>query len=645
MAQDRARVVGTAGHIDHGKSALVRALTGTETDRLPRERERGITIDLGFAALDAGGRRLAIIDVPGHERFIRNMLAGATGLDLAMLVVAADDSVMPQTREHLEILKYLGLSAGLVAVSKCDLVEPDWLDLVEQDIRALVEGSFLEAAPIIRTSAVRGTGIEALRTALGELANRLADRPDPGLFRMPIDRAFSIPGHGAVVTGTIASGSVAVGDELILWPRERPARVRGLRRHDRPADRLDRGTRAAINLVGVRHDEVERGHELAGPGYLRASRVLSVAVTASEEAPGGPRHRTRCRLYLGTTDAASTLILLETNALRPGETGLAQIVTERPVVAVCGEPFVIRAESPMRTLGGGRVLEPTARRLRRRDLAGHAPARARGSDDGPVRVRAALAGIGTAAWTHADLVREANVPLGDVPGLLEQLRRDGSLVDVAAGPRRSRTLAVETLAALEGRMLRALGRLHAASPRHATIRRSNLLAAFRDLNDDALVFAIVDGLVARGPVIGDSRAVALRDHQPRLSQAERQLLARLIAAIHAGGFSPPDQAELNRIAGARGGALLDLLALAVDEGVIVRLGDGLYLHADREQELRTLVVGRLAEDGSTLTLSELRDLLGTTRKFAVPIGEYLDGINLTRRDGDVRRLAPRSEDS
>src|SRR4051812_18441990 len=308
---ERDLVLGTAGHIDHGKTALVRALTGVDTDRLPAEKQRGITIDLGFAALELGEYHLALVDVPGHERFIRNMLAGASGLDLAMLIVAADDSVMPQTREHLEILRLLGLSGGLVVLTKVDLVDPSWLDLVEEDVRALVAGTFLDGAEVVRTSATTGRGVDELRAALARLCDEAPSRDDPGLFRMAIDRSFTVAGHGTIVTGTVTSGAVAVGDDLEWFPEGRSVRVRGLHRHDRPADRLGRGARAAINLVGVHHAEIRRGHELGAPGYLQPTRILSVELQAALDAPRPVRHRGRYRLHLGTAEVSATLALLE----------------------------------------------------------------------------------------------------------------------------------------------------------------------------------------------------------------------------------------------------------------------------------------------------------------------------------------------
>ena len=317
---ERDLVLGTAGHIDHGKTALVRALTGVDTDRLPAEKQRGITIDLGFAALSLGAHRLALIDVPGHERFVRNMLAGASGLDLAMLVIAADDSVMPQTREHLEILRLLGLAGGLIALTKCDLADLAWISLVEDEVRELVRGTFLENAAVVRTSAVTGLGIDELKVELARLCDSVTVRQDSGLFRMAIDRSFTVAGHGTVVTGTVASGSVCPGDDLEWQPAGRVVRVRGLHRHDQPVERLGRGSRGAINLVGVHHGKIGRGQELAAPGYLQATRILSVDVASSGEAVRALRHRGRYRVHLGTAEVAATLALLEGNDLCRGLT-------------------------------------------------------------------------------------------------------------------------------------------------------------------------------------------------------------------------------------------------------------------------------------------------------------------------------------
>ncbi len=621
-------VLGTAGHIDHGKTALVRALTGVDTDRLPEEKRRGITIDLGFAALDLEPYRLAIVDVPGHERFIRNMLAGASGFDMALLVVAADDSVMPQTREHLELLQILGIRTGIVAITKCDLAEPSWVDLVADEARALVAGSIGEGWPIVKTSAQTGRGIDELRAGLRRLCGEHRPRPDPGPFRMAVDRSFTVPGHGTVVTGTVASGNVSVGDELD-WPQAgRTVRVRGLHRHDRPADSATRGARAALNLVGVSHTEIGRGHELAEPGYLKPTRVLTVELRS----PARLRHRSRYRLHLGTAEVGAALAFLDSDG------SLAQLFLSSPVVAVHGAPFVLREESPQTTAGGGRVLQPAARRLRRRDpLALPRLARLR-SDDPAERVEAALTFVGLEPWTPSTLCRDTGVPVAEIPAVLERLTSAGVLVEIPLGPRRSTRVIAGLAAELEGRILRALGRLHASAPRLSAIPRARLLSAFDYLGSEALVSGLIEKLAGRGAIVVDGRAVALAGHVPRLSQSERRLKDRISEAYRSAGMNPPDPSEWAAKSTPLA-AVRELLKLLSEEERIVPIAPDLYLDAEVVADIRRRVVERLSS-GPPISMSDLRDLLGTTRKYAVPIGEYLDRIGLTRRDGDVRSLHP-----
>ncbi len=637
-------VIGTAGHIDHGKTALVRALTGVDTDRLPAEKRRGITIDLGFAALDLpGGHRLALVDVPGHERFIRNMLAGASGLDLALLVIAADDSVMPQTREHLEILRLLGLSGGVIALTKVDLVDSAWLALVQDEVRALAAGTFLEGAEIVATSSPSGRGIDQLKASLARLAESAPPRADSGLFRMAIDRAFTLSGHGTVVTGTVASGSLHEGAEVEWFPSGKTVRVRGLHQHNRGVPSVARGARAAINLAGVHHAEIVRGHELATPGYLHPTRVLTVEVAEVPNAPRPLRHRGRYRLHLGTAEVAATLSLLPTDPKDQAAPRLGQLLLGGPVVSVHGQPFVLREESPPTTIGGGKVLAPTGRRLRRRDLDAWARVERLRTPDPTLRLQAALAGSGLRSPSTPSLVRDTGLAIVEVSTRLEALEASGRIVSLSVGPRRSIRVLAEVATALEARALRAIARLHDASPRLAAIVRPRVASALADWSNDALVAAILDRLQSRKRIVGDSRTVALADHQPKLSQGERKLKAEIAEAYRLGGFTPPDPADwASAKAASKIATVNDLLAILVDEERVVALGPGLFLDHDFEAELRRRVLDRLKGPGGSLTMAELRDLLGTSRKFAVPIGEYLDRIGWTTRDGDARVLGPRA---
>src|SRR3954469_25522960 len=385
-------ILGTAGHIDHGKTSLVKALTGIDCDRLPEEKARGITIDIGFAHLALGDYRLGIVDVPGHERFVKNMLAGATGIDLALLVVAADDSVMPQTREHLEILKLLGLRHGLIALTKADLVDDTTREVVGLEVRELVRDSFLADAPVVATSAQTGFGIAELKAALADVCRRATVNEAGEWFRLPIDRAFVVQGHGTVVTGSVVSGAVTVGDELD-WHKgdgsvER-IRVRGLNNHGEAVPEAHRGQRAAVNLAGVPHEQVFRGQELAAPGYLVPSKVLTVRLSTSPEFRRPIKHRLPARLHVGTAEVMATVSLLDCDTVEPGQWGLAQLFLDDPVTTVWGQPFVLRDSSAEHTLGGGQVLQPSAVKVRRRHLEVLERVEKLWSDDPEPRVLAA----------------------------------------------------------------------------------------------------------------------------------------------------------------------------------------------------------------------------------------------------------------
>ncbi len=636
-------ILGTAGHIDHGKTALVRALTGIDTDRLPEEKERGITIDIGFARLELGEFELGIVDVPGHERFIRNMLAGAAGIDLAMLVVAADDSVMPQTREHLEILQLLGIEHGLVAITKCDLAADEaWLELVEEEVRELVAGTFLASAPIVRTSATTGKGLAELRQQLAELCRHVQRREERELFRMAVDRSFAMPGHGTVVTGSVWSGTLSVGDELEWLPACKRVRVRGLQSHGRPVERVERGQRAAINLAGVHHRWIERGHELAAPGLLRPATVLTARLYVLPSSPWPVKHRARLRFHVGTAERIATVSLLRADRLRPGQSGLAQLFLSEPATAAWGQPFVVRSESPMLTLGGGHVLQPVARPIRRRQTELVEQVQRLTDEDPVVRAGAAIGLYGTSGWTELDLLRDAGVGPELVAETVGELERRGELVRLELEPCRARSVHSSALNRLEERIVRVVRRYHEAEPLQPAMARSKLAAAIEPAADAALVQAVTDRLIAAGRLAGNSSSVRLAEFEPKLSAAARQLRDRIVAAYESAGFQPPELSELQRLAGSRAAVVPELLQLCRSEGTLVDINEQLFLHAKWAEALKRLVTDQLKQAGQ-LTVSQIRELLNTTRKYAVPFCQYLDRIGVTRRIGDYRVLADRPD--
>jgi len=632
-------ILGTAGHIDHGKTTLVKALTGTDTDRLPEEKRRGITIELGFAELLLGEYQLGIVDVPGHERFVRNMLAGATGIDLALLVVAADDSVKPQTREHLEILRLLELTSGVIALAKCDLPEEEWIDLVEEEIRQLVAGTFLADAPLVRTSAATGLGIEALRAALAEASGKAAGSVRRNSlatpFRMAIDRAFTAPGHGTIVTGSVSSGRVAVGEGLVVEPGGIQVRVRGLENHGCAAQEVHRGQRAAINLAGVHHSQLGRGHELAAPGHLAPSRRLSVRLNLLPAAPRPLKNRARVRLHLGTAELMASVLLLDRDQLTPGDWAAAQLFLNRPAVSTWGQPLVIRSESPVVTIGGGQVLDPDAPKLRR----GQQPLLARLDDlwssDPVERASAAVYFIGVRSWNLEHRARTAGVD--DADRVSRALVERGDLVEISISPNRIIRIHQAVLDESSERILAVLAKMHSQYPLQRWLDRSRLVSRFAYLDDDALVEALLGRMAASGQVSLTERQVALAGHRPQLSTKEQELLDRIVEIYDQAGLQPPTAKQLKDQVTRNQAVVGQLVALATAEGLLVQVSADLHLHAEVERRMRETLVERLS-GGKGLTVSQIREILATTRKYAVPICEYLDRIGLTRREGDLRVL-------
>jgi selenocysteine-specific elongation factor len=635
-------ILGTAGHIDHGKTSLVKALTGIDCDRLPEEKARGITIDIGFATLELGDYRLGIVDVPGHERFIKNMLAGATGIDLVVLIIAADDSVMPQTREHLEILKLLGLKHGVIALTKCDLVDATTLEVVELEIRELVQGSFLEFVPIIRTSAQSGMGIDDLKSAITAACGLALAGTDASAkpqaatwFRMPIDRSFIVQGHGTIVTGSVHMGSLRVGDEVEWLPSGQSVRVRSLQNHDKPVDEVHRGMRAAINLAGVDHKDVLRGQELATPGYLKPSRVVTVRLHCLREMKRPIKHRAPVRFHVGTSEIMGTVSLLDCDTIEPGGWGIAQLFLEEPATTTWGQPFVIRGSSATLTIGGGQVLQPLAKKIRRRHL--EILERIEKLWTGDPKQRALLVAWfgGYAGFTQADLVRDANLNPDQALEIIQQLRDEKHLVAVPLHGGKQIILHADVISELDERILSALGKMHDEFPLMTLHDRQKLQAQLDYVGDDALIHAEVERLIKAKKLVGDLRRVARADFKPKLSANLRKLKDKVVAAFLEAGFQPPEPASFAGAAGGNAASLSDLFDVCVAEGFLVRIDADIYLHADVETEMRKRVRERLAT-GPGATVAELRDLLGTTRKYAIPFCEYLDRSGVTRRDGDLR---------
>jgi len=619
-------VLATAGHIDHGKTELTRALTGIDTDRLPEEKERGITIDLGFAHAEIAGRRVAVVDVPGHERFVKNMLAGVGGLDCALLVVAADESVMPQTREHVAILELLGVERGLIAVSKCDLVDEEVRELVRLELQEFVQSTFLEDAPVVEVSARTGEGMKHLRAELETLLAGVAARDATGPFRLPVDRAFSVHGFGAVVTGTVWSGSVSIGDEVEVSPSGVIAKVRGIEVHGDEASSVQAGARAALNLAGVNLDETARGSQLVPPRRYRAGAMIDVRLRLLDDAPT-LTDLDRVRVHLGAAEVMARLRLLEGPELAPGGEMLAQLRMERALLAWPGDRFIVRRYSPMQTIGGGHVVDVLVAKHRGRPMA--VVEQLRTLDGAPLARR--VAGLVQAAEAGVDLstlvARTGRNP-ADVAAAL-----DGSDQVVRVDGVEPRYFSTERWRAAAETALELLREFHEREPLLEGMSRQELcVRLFRD--DPVSARRRLDALASDGSVkfLGDR--VAWIDHEVRLEEEDVARMAAIERALQEGGLSPPPiQGTLDR-AGKRGERLLGVL---LRSGRAVALTGGLYYHADAIAEVKRRLHDGVAAD-ETFSVARFKELTGTSRKYAIPLLEHLDSVRFTRRQGDDRVL-------
>lgn len=628
----RSILIGTAGHIDHGKTRLVGRLTGINTDRLPEEQARGISIDLGFAHFEQDGIQFGVVDVPGHERFVKNMVAGATGVNVAMLVIAADDGVMPQTREHLEIMQLLGIPAGLVALTKIDLVEPDFVELVEADIADLLCGTFLEGCPIVRVSSETGEGLDELKATLVRIARDVVLPESLELFRMPIDRVFSVAGHGTVVTGSVMSGSVAAGETLELLPELREVRVRGVQHHGQQAEHAAARQRTAINLAGVKTDEIQRGMELATPGYLKPTRRILVELRHLSSSPLVLRDRLVFNLHLGTREVLAR-INLKGRTLPPGETGFAELRTKEPIVAAHGQRFILRRVSPNITIAGGRVLDPclpVGKRIK--DLASLGSKWA--SSDDVVRLSALIAQKDSIDDSPLEAARRAGIQPPRYRQLLDELRSSGHLIRLGSAER-GLLVHKDRLAALSASVMKTVREVLAKHQPRRALPREMFLSACREITHAALLDAVFNHLLVKNELVKVGSQIGPADAQVKLTKAQHAARAKLFEVITAAGLTPPTTKELAATVGQSLDQIAPLLHLSCEDGTLVRVADDLYFSPEAIERARQLCAEFLDKNGPA-TMAQLRDAWNVSRKFSVPLCEFFDANGLTIRQGDLR---------
>jgi selenocysteine-specific elongation factor len=629
-------ILGTAGHIDHGKTSLIKAMTGTDTDRLKEEKRRGITIELGFASLDLpGGRYLGIVDVPGHEKFVKNMVAGATGLDLVMMVVAADEGIMPQTREHMEICTLLGVRHGIVAMTKIDMVDEEWIELVRDDIEQYMQGTFLENAPIVPVSSQTGQGIPELITILGDLVAHLPERPTTSLFRLPIDRVFTMKGFGTVITGTLISGSVKTGDPVMIYPTGITSKVRGIQVHNHSVDNATAGQRTAINFQGLDRSTVRRGQVLATPQALKPSYMVDIQIEYLKSNQKELKNRTRLRFHAGTSEILGNLILLDREALSPGDTTVAQIRLETPVALVANDRFVLRSYSPVRTVGGGVVLNPIPPKHKRMrpDVVEGLAALVEGLPEMKISYHIRQSGYSGLAFTELRLTtglrdKAIDQPLGALLSRKEIILLDREEKIYIHG---------DIIEQLRRSIYSSLEQYHGDYPLKAGMLKEELRSKFPSVKNPRVLTLVLNQMIRKKELVQDEKIIRLVNHQIALGADQDTLQKNILAAYTAAGLMPPYFRELVKTLDTDDATARDVLNLLVEKNQLVKVKEDLYFQADAVEKLRQTLVAFLKSQDE-ITTPQFKEMTGASRKYVIPLIEYFDSRNVTIRIGDIRKL-------
>lgn len=622
-------ILGTAGHIDHGKSALVKALTGIDPDRLKEEKERGITIDLGFADLRyPDGLIIGIVDVPGHERLVRNMLAGAGGIDLVLLVIAADEGIMPQSREHLYICNLLKIKSGLIVITKADLAESDWVELMKDEVKDFVKGTFLEGAPIVPVSSKTMFNIDLLKEEIRAVALKVEPKPVKGLFKLPIDRVFTLKGFGTVITGTAVSGNISVDDPVEILPSNIKTKVRGLHSHGKPIQTAYAGQRVAINLQGVEKEELRRGDSVVLPGRFTPTKIIDAKLELLRDAPV-LKSKSLVHFHLATSETIARVILYGRNELKQGENCYCQFRLQEPVVSMSGDRYIIRRFSPVDTIGGGEVLDPSPPKRKQKDIDENLMIFEKGNLTEKISLKvqqSGLYGISTIAiegWIKAETpaIRES----------IEVLREKSLLLSIED------VLIHKTFFdVFREKVTQTLKDFHSKNPLKPGMPKEELRVM---LNMEPKLFS---GLITSlKDVVIEKEIIRLKTFSTVLSQAEESMKTKILELLQKGGFQPPMKEELSQSLKLDQKHLSDILKLLVKEGSLVRISDSMYLTSSFYNKMIETLKDFFRKKPE-MTVAEFRDILSTTRKYALPILEYLDSIKVTLRVGDVRKLLLKS---
>lgn len=631
-------ILGTAGHIDHGKTSLIRALTGIDTDRLKEEKLRGITIELGFAHMDLpGGDRLGIVDVPGHEKFVKHMVAGATGIDLVALVIAADEGIMPQTREHMEICELLQVRKGLVVLTKIDLVDdPDWLEMVQEDVIEYLKGTFLEGCEIVRVSATTGEGLEELRKSLATLFTQIEPKSSDGPFRLPVDRVFTMRGFGTVITGTSISGRLQVGDPVYIYPSELKSKVRGLQVHSNDVEEVLPGQRTAVNLQGMERALIQRGDVLASPGALAASHMIDIQLDLLKSAPRPLKHRAKVRFHAGTAEHLATIILLDREEMKPGEKTFAQVRLDQPSAVLRGDRFVLRSYSPVQTIGGGTILHPQPRKHKgsaKREAAKALDVLFHSSDSEIILWH--LEDAGWVGLSEQELRIRANLAQKFLEKTLQQFTSTKKAILYDKENRRF--IHPEALKEIKESIAAILSDYHQRFPLKAGMSKEEIPAQLAKPIEGKLYNFVLRQLVESETIALEMEWVRLTSHKVALSKEEDALKLKIENAFKDSGLQPPFFRDIAANLSGTPKQHQEVMEWMVVKGILVKTKEDIYFHTSAMAELQQRLVAWLKEHGE-ITTPQFKEMTGASRKYTIPLLEYFDAQRITIRVGDVRKL-------
>jgi len=632
-------ILGTAGHIDHGKTSLIKAVTGINTDRLKEEQVRGITIELGFASLALpSGQRLGIVDVPGHEKFVKNMVAGATGIDIVALVIAADEGIMPQTREHMEICSLLDIKFGLVVLTKVDLVDEEWLELVEDEVMTFVRNTFLENAPILPVSSSTGQGLPDFIKSLDDISKTIPMRRTAGLFRLPVDRVFTMKGFGTVITGTLIAGKVSVGDQIMLYPSQITSKVRGVQVHGESVPTAMAGMRTAINFQGLDKTLVNRGDIVAIPGTLVSSHMVDVSLNYLPGNTKKMKNRTRVRFHSGTSEIMGIVVLLDREELTAGETALAQIRLETPVSLIRDDRYVLRSYSPVRTIGGGRIINPipVKHKPNKKEVIEYLSVLTEDDSDGIINAQILATGFG--GCNYANLRLMVNLPDKQLDQALQVMLSQQIIIQI---DKETRTFIHQNaFSEIQELVQTCLTGYHTKYPLKPGIPKEELKTRLPGTIDSKTFLIVLQHLTKVGRIVAEEDLVRLTHHKVSLAADQETLRNQILAALETAELSPPYFKDFCQDLKAPMGQAKEVLALLINEGLVVKIKEDLYYHHRPLEQLKQKLVDFLISH-EEISTPQFKDMAGASRKFVIPLIEFFDSTQVTIRVGDIRKLRRR----